>query len=113
MAQTQKKYEYDEVIDFTSGGSSLDGALQQIQEDAKALRELIDRAQPLYHGKGTGSTVYKQYNVIYNNIGSSSKRKGLWNIAKRAVELQNFMYNNAVYDKQTDEENAVAGQYGL
>lgn len=112
MAQTQKKYEYDEVISFTSGGSSLDQALQQIQTDLKELRILVDRAQPLYHGKGNGSVVYKQYDGLYKNIGVVPST-GFWLVAKAAVDLQNFMYNNAVYDKQVDEENNAGAQYGL
>ena len=112
MAQTQKKYDYDAVIDFTNSGASMDSALQTLQSDLKALRELVNRMEPLYHGKGTGSSVYKQYSYLYNNIGQASSN-GLWKQVKGAVDLQNFMYNNAVYDKEVDEENAAGSQYGL
>ena len=106
MAQTQKKYDYDAVKDFTSSGRDMDQALTKIQTDLKALRELVNRMEPLYHGKGTtDSVIYKQYAALYNNIGDEGR--GLWLQVNGAAKLQNFMYNNAIYDKEADE-NAAA-----
>ncbi len=112
MAQTQKKYDYDAVKDFTDSGHEMDQALTTLQNDLKALRELVNRMEPLYHGKGTtDSVIYNEYRKLYLHIGD--ERKGLWLQVNAAVKLQNFMYNNAIYDKEADEENAAASKYGL
>ena len=96
-----KKYDYEDVIKFTNTGGELDQALTQLQEDLKQLRIKINECEPLYHGKGTGSQVYKQYQYLYANIGNPNQ--GLWNQVQGAAELQDAMYSNALGDKERDE----------
>ena len=96
-----KKYDYDRVIDFTNSGGQLDQALTKLQEDLKKLRIKINDCEPLYHGKGTNSQVYKQYQYLYANIGNPNQ--GLWNQVEGAAQLQDAMYSNAKSDKDRDE----------
>ena len=100
--QTQKKYDYQEVVTFTNSNGPMDQSLTKLQEDLKALRELVNRCEPLYHGAGQNSTIRLQYQGMYNNIGSESKG-GFWGIVKAAVELQNLMHANAVQDRDRDQ----------
>lgn len=101
MDQTQKSYEYEEVITFTQSGGQMDTTLKQLQSDLKQLRTLLNECEPLYHGKGQTSPVYNQYKYLYNNIGTPSS--GLWNQVYGAVLLQNDMYTNAVNDRDKDQ----------
>ena len=102
MDQTQKSYEYEEVITFTQSGGQMDSTLKQLQSDLKQLRTLVNECEPLYHGKGNTSPIYNQYKTLYANIGNPNQ--GLWNQVYGAVQLQNQIYNNAMDDKRKDQQ---------
>ena len=99
---SKKQYDYDEVVKFTNTNGELDQALIKLQDDLKQLRVKINECEPLYHGKGSSSQVYKQYQSLYANIGNPNQ--GLWNQVQGAAELQDAMYTNALSDKNKDEQ---------
>ena len=111
---TQKKYAYDEVVEFCSTNGPLDSAVQKLQEDLKKLRVVIEENQELFHGKGTKSSVYRQYSNLLNNVGQAPNEgvgNGMWNIVKKATDVINVMYTNAINDKKTDEAEDLANAY--
>lgn len=101
MNQTQKSYEYDEVLAFAGSNGTMDSTLRELQKHLKELRDLVNRAEPLYHGKGTTSPIYNQYKTLYANIGNPNQ--GLWNQVNGAAQLQNAIYSNAKDDKDRDQ----------
>lgn len=101
MDQTQKKYDYKTVMDYTNTNGTLDNTLQALQKALKELRTLVEECEPLYHGKTQNSPVYKQYQYLYANIGN--EKQGLWQQVYAAAQLQNYMYTNAEYDYTHDD----------
>ena len=102
MNQSQKSYEYDEVLKFAGSGGEMDTTLTTLQKHLKELKDLVNQCEPLYHGKGNGSPIYTQYKTLYANIGNPNQ--GLWNQVNGAVQLQNKIYSNAKSDKDRDQQ---------
>ena len=103
MTQTQKQYEYDEVMDFCNTGNVLDQNLTDYQDTLVKLEEQVRLCEQLYHGKGSSSwqsAIFGYYEQIFGFIGDENS--GAWNIAKEAHQLQCLMYTNAKYDKEKD-----------
>ena len=98
--QTQKKYDYETVKNFTKTGGEMDGVLVSLQDKLKELKQLVTECEDLYHGKGQTSPVYQQYQYLYANIGN--EKQGLWQQVYAAAKLQNYMYTNAEYDYEHD-----------
>ncbi len=102
MNQSQKSYEYDEVLAFSGSNGKMDSTLTQLQKHLKELRVLVNECEPLYHGKGATSPIYNQYKILYANIGNPNQ--GLWNQVNGAAQLQNKIYSNAKSDKDRDQQ---------
>lgn len=100
MGVTQKSYDYDRVIDFTNTGGQLDTSLNELQENLIKLKELFNRCEQVFHGVGSTSTIYKEYEKLYNKIGT--KAGGMWQVVRDAYDLENLMYNNALEDRRLD-----------
>ena len=101
MTQLEKKYVYDEVLQYTGKNGEMDSALMALEEDLKALYQAVKECEEYYHGVGTTSTIYKQYQGMYYNNGNQSG--GFWGIVKAAADLQDLMYTNAYNDQQRDQ----------
>ena len=102
MNQSQKSYEYEEVLTFSGSNGKMDSTLTELQKHLKELRILVNECEPLYHGKGTTSPIYNQYKTLYANIGNPNQ--GLWNQVNGAAQLQNKIYSNAKSDKDRDQQ---------
>ena len=102
MNQSQKEYDYDEVIKFTGAGGELDQALTKLQTDLKSLNDRIHECEPLFHGKGNTSSIYKCYKDLYDKLGTDSTSGTMWFNTKNSYDLINLMNANAVSDKNKD-----------
>ena len=100
--QTQKMYDYDEIMSALSNNANLQQDSTDLQKHLKELRELINQCEPLYHGKGNTSPIYTQYKNLYDFIGNCNR--GLWAQVYRSCDMMNRIYHNAYQDKQKDEE---------
>ncbi|MBQ7240773.1 MAG: hypothetical protein IJS56_04980 [Bacilli bacterium] len=102
MDVNQKEYDYDEIIKFTGAGGELDQVLSKLQSRLKKLREKINECEPLFHGKGNTSSIYKCYKELYDKIGTDSASGTMWFNTKNSYDLINLMNTNAVSDKNKD-----------
>ena len=102
MDVNQKEYDYDEVIKFTGAGGELDQALTKLQNDLVTLRTTINECEPLFHGKGNTSSIYKCYKDLYDKLGTDSASGTMWFNTKNSYDLINLMNTNAVSDKNKD-----------
>ena len=102
MDVTQKEYDYDEVIKFTGAGGELDQALTKLQNDLVKLRTTINECEPLFHGKGSDSTIYTCYKNLYDKLGTDSSSGSMWFNTKNSYDLIELMNKNAVADKNKD-----------
>ena len=102
MSVTQKEYDYDEVIKFTGAGGELDHALTKLQNDLVKLRTTINECEPLFHGKGNTSTIYKCYENLYNKLGTDTASGSMWFNTKNSYDLIELMNKNATEDKNKD-----------
>ncbi len=100
----KKTYEYDSILDFCKSGGTADQHLTQLQEDLKAMRNIIRQCQISYHGVGEDSPIYKTYQKVLYHIGSvgGNVPHGLWHNANGVRQLFNMMYYNAEQDKKSD-----------
>ena len=105
---SRKSYPYEEVIDFTNSGGTLDTDLTTLQESIKKLTTMIQECEELYHGE-SGQGIQKQYKKIYGQIGKD--KSGMWGAVTNIADLNNFMHANAQYDKMSDELAAEGGQF--
>ena len=96
-----KDYDYDQVLSFTGPNGPLDQALSKLQNDLLALRLKVNECEPLYHGKGSTSSIYLTYANLYNKIGTVTGG-GMWANAFNSKGLINAMYENALVDKSQD-----------
>ena len=102
MEVTQKEYDYDEVIKFTGSGGELDQALSTLQGHLVDLYNKIKECEPLFHGKGTTSSIYIRYKNLYNMLGTESTSESMWFNTKVSCQLVDTMYTNALNQKKKD-----------
>ncbi len=100
MNDLAKEYDYDEVIKFTGAGGELDQALTKLQNDLVKLRTTINECEPLFHGKGNTSSIYKCYKKLYDLLGTESSSTTMWYNTKVSYNLINLMNANAVSDSK-------------
>jgi len=94
----QKDYDSEAVLAFTGTGGPLDQALSKLQADLTALRQKVNECEPLYHGKGTTSSIYATYLNLYNKIGTAAGG-GMWANAFNSKGIINAMHDNALIDQ--------------
>ena len=87
---------------MTREGGELDVALSAIQSDLVKLRQKINECEPLFHGNGADSTVYKCYKDLYDKIGTGSTAGTMWFNTKNSYDLIELMYKNAFNDMKLD-----------
>lgn len=113
-----KTYDYDAVMQFCQ--DTLSGSVQTLCDDLKTLRTLFEQLEEEYHGKGAESTVKKNYQILYNNIGQvthedptsvSIQGSGIWGAACVTKNLVNIMYSNAKNDSEIDQNQSLYSNY--
>lgn len=103
-----KTYDYDEVMQYCQ--TELSSSVEKLCNDLQQLKTMVEEAEEHFHGKGDASSIRKNYEAIYNNIGqvtsddglTSVKGKGMWGAAAVTKNLVNAMYTNAKTDSEVD-----------
>lgn len=96
-------YDFEGVKSSTSGGSAISNSMNDLQDKLTLLRKKLNVLEAHFHGKGYSSTLYKNYDELYNEIGSNNT--GFWHSISTTKSSLDFLYNSACTDKRLwDEE---------
>ncbi len=101
----EKKYAYEEIIALTEAGGRLDNALTILQNKINDLESAFVTLQDDFHGIGSGSTIYKAYDAVFQyDIGKKDFNGSYWWTVDKIGILANTIYDNAVADQKSDEQ---------
>lgn len=98
-----KNYDYDAIMKLTGEGGTLDNALTTLQTNLKNFRAKIEECEESFHGKQSGSSIYKAYDKLLNgNLGKTTSVGSYWWTTNEISLLANSIYSNAENDKMSD-----------
>jgi hypothetical protein len=96
-------YDFEGVKRATSNGSAIANSMESVQDKLVLLRKKLNILENHFHGKGYKSTLFKNYDELYSDIGSGGS--GFWNTISTTRSSLDYLYNAACTDKRLwDEE---------